>query len=142
MCSTAEVITPSHQNVRKRVVLAGHSLSIVGTLKECSHHSCLGAWESKLLAARISSLLPYLQEGIQSSREFRGDSQSIPRSRQGAVQGSESSKHLQVGGDTQAERGSRTTLNPPKRAEPGFRAPSQSRQHAEHLPPALGSCAL
>ena len=30
MCSTAEVINPSHQNVRKRVVLAGHSLSIVG----------------------------------------------------------------------------------------------------------------
>lgn len=30
MCSTAEVINPSHQNVRKRVVLAGHSLSVVG----------------------------------------------------------------------------------------------------------------
>ena len=50
-------------------------------------------------------------------------------------------QHLWVGG-AQAERGSRTTLNPPKSAELGFRAPSQSPQHAEHPPPALGSCAL
>lgn len=50
-------------------------------------------------------------------------------------------QHLWVE-EAQAERGSRTTLNPPKRAELGFQAPSQSPQHAEHPPPALGSCAL